>query len=75
MKKAYRDIARMAEREGIDHPRVEGGSPHGRLIGYVGGRPISLVISATKWDKARCLMSTKLNIRREVRRLREGAGA
>lgn len=73
MKKSLREIVKIARQEGVEHARVEGGSPHGRLCGFVAGRPMSMVVSATKAMAYRYQQSTILNIRREVRRLREEA--
>jgi len=72
MKKEFREAIRLARAEGVERPYVEGGDPHARLRGLVNGRAFTMVFSATKaFADQRCQMATKLNIRREVRRLRE----
>lgn len=75
MKKSLREIVKIARQEGVEHARIESGGAHGRLCGLVEGKPMSIVVSATKAMAYRYQQSTILNIRREVRRLREGANA
>jgi hypothetical protein len=67
MKKEHREIVKLAEREGVQRPKILGGTPHSRLIGHVGGVPISVVVSATKAAAtAHNLRCTKANIRKAV---------
>lgn len=73
MKKAFREMMRMAEEEGVEHAYVEGHKPHDRLCGEVDGMPFEIVISTTDFDAPRAHKLTRTNIRREVRRMREAA--
>ena len=71
MKKAFREIAKLAQAEGVEYPKVVGGDPHARLLGYVAGIPLKLVVSGSKaLANQRYQRATKLSIRREVQRLR-----
>lgn len=69
VKAAEREYIRIAEREGIENPRIEWGQPHGRLIGTVAGMPVALVISLSKgaFKTNRQKMMTQTNFRRAVR--------
>lgn len=72
MRKAFRELARMAEHEGVERAHIVVDSPHDRLCGLVAGQPFRIVISATKaFANERYQKCTRLNIRREVRRLHE----
>jgi hypothetical protein len=73
MRKALREVIRIAEREGIERPRVEAAAltRHCLLCGLVDGQAVQMVFSATKAIRdERHLRSTILNIRRTVRAAR-----
>ena len=71
MKKAAREIERLAATLGIESPLVVERQPHGRLTGTVDGRPISVVITMTKaLSTQRTWRATKCNIRRAIREMR-----
>lgn len=57
MRKAERDILRIAKEAGIRRPRIVSGGQHARLIGECNGTEICVVVSLTK-----CL-ATKRNVR------------
>lgn len=68
MNKTARELCRMAEEAGVRRPRVIGGCPHGRLVGYVGSRAVSMVVSLNQaLSYARARQQTKANLRRLVR--------
>lgn len=68
MKKEIREIERLAEHSGIERARVIPGMPHARIVGTVGGKAISIVVSLTKaLSHGRNFACLKLNIRRAVR--------
>lgn len=69
-----KEYIRIAESEGLENVRVEGGSPHGRLIGQIDGHTIVLVVSLTKgaFHFPRRKLAFQCNVRRAVRSLRSG---
>lgn len=76
MKKAAREAIKLAAREGGERPWLEGGDPHPRLHGTVAGRPFKIVTNvSSKASADRWPLVLRQNIRREVRRIREGIGA
>lgn len=72
--KRARDLVRMAEAEGWDRPSYEAGRPHGRVVGWVGGQMIEIVVSATKAFATRHNQAcTRRNLRRAAELARRGS--
>jgi hypothetical protein len=72
MDKNSREIARLAEREGVRKAKVIGGSPHCRLVGEYQGKPFSMVCTISKsksLERNRGLVSTRANIRAIIKKL------
>jgi hypothetical protein len=66
MKRELRELVRAAADEGVEHPRIEGGNPHVKLIGLVGDRVFCLPCSATRGMSH----GARRAIRQQVARLR-----
>lgn len=72
-KKAFREIIRMAETEGVTSVWIDKGKPHDRLCGTFAGEPFEVVISTTDFNARYSPEMTRGNIRREIKRLRDTA--
>lgn len=70
VKKAFRELLRMAQSEGVDDPWIDAGIPHDRLVGLLDGEPFEIVISRNFLGGHRSHKMARGNIRREVARMR-----
>jgi hypothetical protein len=73
MKKVYREVIRLAEREGVIDVHLKPGMPHGRLTGLLEGKPISLVIGGNALGNPRGAHFIRQNIRHLKRQQGEHA--
>lgn len=72
-KKAFREIIRMAEAEGVTGVWIDKGKPHDRLCGTYAGETFEVVISTTDFNARHSPQMTRANIRREVKRMQTEA--
>lgn len=69
MLKTFRELQRLAEREGMTKVKIQGGSPHGRLTGVLDGREIEFPVSMGTRLNPRSLQFVRMNIRHKRREL------
>lgn len=70
MLKTFRELQRLAEREGMTKVRIEGGTPHGRLTGLLDGREVEFPVSANRGNP-RGAHFMRMNIRHKRREMEE----
>ncbi len=71
MQKSAREIKRVAQDLGLENVSVRSGTPHGRILGTVGGKQVCLVVSMTKaFATTRTQSCLKTNIKRAMREAR-----
>jgi hypothetical protein len=69
MLKTFRELQRLAEREGMTKVKIQGGSPHGRLTGVLDGREIEFPVSMGTRLNPRGLRFMRMNIRHKRREM------
>lgn len=70
-----REIVKLAEAEGWTKVRLEPGNPHGRIVGFVDGEMVEIVISVTKALASRHnIRCVRKNIRRAAEAARKQRG-